>query len=176
MGGAPGTRIGARVAGVGTAVRPDDDPGERCFRVDLEPGSVYDVELVAISTERNRPISARWDVHELAASVLFPGGPAGEPGALPASRRPALYTTFSTGCGTLSGPCQLEGARTWLEDIAGSYGEWDPCGSTQIRAMRVEGADLPNDGRLSDVVISFQLVLKRNPPERPPGTEGCPRR
>ncbi|MCC7535675.1 MAG: hypothetical protein IT379_05655 [Deltaproteobacteria bacterium] len=176
MGGARNTRIGVRIGGVGTAVRPDGDPGERCFRVDLEPGRVYDVELIAISTERNRPLSARWDVHELATSVLFPGGDPGVAGSAPAGRRPALYTTFSTGCGTLTGPCQLEGARAWLQELAASTGDWDPCGSTQVRSVRAEGADLPNDGRLADVLVGFQLVMRRDPPSRPPESEGCPRR
>jgi hypothetical protein len=143
-----GTRSAVDIDGIGAVVRDENDAEGSCFYLDLDPGATYRVRYLAAAHDRNRGLTAAFSVREL--------GPDGD----------SWYDVVQQRCGTNDTPCHHESVQDWTRSIEGGHRFHDPCGSTRIAGMRVDGGLY--DRHFADVQISFDLTLRHHPPTAPP--------
>ena len=144
-----GTASAAVVEGVGALLRDEDHPGGSCFYIDLRPGATYHLRYLARAHSRERGISVAFGIREVAPM----GG---------------WYDVISQQCGSSDSPCGYESVADWTAAFGGGHRFNDPCGSTLIEEVRVEGGIF--DQRFEDAQFSFDLEVVAEPPTRAPGS------
>lgn len=149
-----GTASAMAIDGVGTLLRDEENPGGSCFYLDLRPGATYHVRYLARAHSRERGISVAFGIREV--------GPRG-----------SWYDVIAQRCGSSDEPCGYRSVADWTADFGGGGRFHDPCGSTLIEQVRVEGGIF--DQRFEDAQFSFDLEVMPPPPERAPGSV-CQRR
>lgn len=128
-------------------VRDEDDPEGSCFYMDLRPGATYSVRYLARAHSRERGISVAFRVRELADDGRW-------------------YDVLQQRCGSSDTPCHYESVSDWTRAVEGGHRFHDPCGSSQLEDMRVDGGLY--DRRFSDAQFSFSIVLRQEGPLGPP--------
>ena len=144
-----GTASALVIEGVGAMVRDVDNPEGSCFYMDLRPGATYRVQYLAQSDNRDRGISVAFAMREL--------GPEG-----------GWYNVISQRCGSSDTPCRYESVTDWTTAVEDGHRFHDPCGSTILDDMRVDGGLY--DRHFIDAQFSFNLVLRDEPPIGTPGS------
>ena len=143
-----GTASAVEIDGIGTVVRDESDPGGSCFYLDLRPGATYRFRYLAQAASRERGISVAFTIRE-------------------ARREGGWYDVLTQRCGSSDRSCQYESVSDWISAVEGGHRFHDPCGSTDLANMRVDGGLY--DRRFTDAQFAFDLVVGSEPPLGRPG-------
>jgi len=152
---ARGTASAVVIDGLGALVRDEANPAGSCFYLDLLVGSTYQVRYLAQAEHRDRGVVAAFSLREAA--------PAGA----------GWYDVLHQSCGSRDEPCPYESPADWTAAIRGGHRFHDECGSTELENINIEGGLY--DRRFIDVQFTFDLRVRSESPEGPPGSR-CRRR
>jgi len=142
-----GTASALEIEGVGAVVRDERDPEGSCFYLDLRPGATYRVRYLAQAVSRERGISVAFTIRE--------AGPEG-----------GWYDVLTQRCGSSDRSCHYGSVSDWISAVEGGHRFHDPCGSTDLANMRVDGGLY--DRRFIDAQFAFDLVVATEPPTGAP--------
>lgn len=78
------------------------------------------------------------------------------------------YDVIRQRCGSNDTPCQYESIEDWTSTVRTGHRFHDPCGSTTIDNIRVDGGIY--NFHFTDAQFSFDLRLNPDPPAGPPGS------
>jgi len=144
-----GTRNAVVIEGLGAMVGDTSQPEDSCYYIDLPIGASPQVTYMAESENRDRGLTVGFSIREAGAD----GG---------------WYGVLEQHCGSGQTPCRYESVEDWTSAVEGGHRFHDPCGSTSLDGMRVDGG-LYNR-HFTDAQLTFTLILSHDPPEGLPGS------
>jgi hypothetical protein len=146
---ARGTSSALVIEGVGAMLRDEDNPEGSCFYLDLRPGATYSVQYQAQAHQRERGITVSFSMRELSPDGRW-------------------YDVIQQQCGSNDEPCHYESVSDWTQAVSGGHMFHDPCGSSYVEGVRVEGGLY--DRTFIDSQFTFGLILREEDPQLPPGS------
>lgn len=146
---ARGTSSALVIDGFGALLRDEANPEGSCFYLDLSPGATYRMQYLAQAAQRERGITVAFSMRELSPDGRW-------------------YDVIQQRCGSNDEPCHYESVSDWTQAVSGGHRFHDPCGSTYIEGIQVEGGLY--DRTFIDSQFTFGLILREEDPPMPPGS------